>query len=404
MRCANRNRALVLAGVMALMSTASVAPARAMAAEADDLRPEPEITVIPIGPPGSLGADLSERGHVAYHARDIGPEEEGGAFRWYRGDAVRVAPAAGPGAFADAVAVNDRGQVVGYTSDYEGIGPNGFVWTDGVYTPVPTPSGISYAVDVNNSGHVLLNRDPDSYPSDILYLQAGVLIGDQEVTSPVFPGQRPIVGVAINDRGTVIGNAEAENDQFRLTGYAWRPGREPVSLSTYGGYSRAFEINDRGTILGWGTTADGRSSTVLWRHGRMIEVGLHIHDTPFWGDDRLNNRNQVVGQMQTPTGETHAALWSRGRLVDLGTLGGPSSLALGVNDRAEVVGLSERSDGTYSAFLWRDGTMIDLGALTGQPNVVAFEINDRGQVLGLRNDPSGGVVPQSYLWETRPKR
>jgi probable HAF family extracellular repeat protein len=315
-----------------------------------------------------------------------------------------VTPPVGEGAFGQAEAVNDRGQVAGYTWDLHGIGPNAFVWTDGVYTPVPTPTGISYGVDINNAGHVLLNRDPDSYPGEFIYLQAGVLIGDREITSPVFPGQRPIVGVAINNRGTVIGNAEDEADPSRLTGYVWRPGRDPVSLSTFGGYSRAFEINDRGTVLGLGTTEDGRTTTVLWRRGRLTEVGLQIHENRYWRDDRLNNRNQVVGQIQTATGETHAALWSRGRTIDLGTLGGPTSIAIGINDRGEVVGTSERSDGTSSAFLWRDGTMIDIGVLTGRPNVGAYEINDRGQVLGLVSDIMNAVPRQTYLWETRPKR
>ncbi|MFF3864591.1 hypothetical protein [Micromonospora sp. NPDC001898] len=74
------------------------------------------------------------------------------------------------------------------------------------------------------------------------------------------------------------------------------------------------------------------------------------------------------------------------RMVDLGTLGGDSSYASAMNDRGDVVGRAQTANGTYHGFLWRHGRMIDLGAFN------PTDVNDRGQVIGSRDDGSGGYV------------
>ena len=85
-------------------------------------------------------------------------------------------------------------------------------------------------------------------------------------------------------------------------------------------------------------------------------------------------------------GETARAT-TRYRLLDLGTLGGDSSFATAMNDRGAVVGRAQTADGTYHGFLWRRGIMHDLGALS------PTDINNRGQVIGTRDDVGG-----AYLW------
>ncbi|MEV2236611.1 hypothetical protein [Micromonospora sp. NPDC049891] len=86
---------------------------------------------------------------------------------------------------------------------------------------------------------------------------------------------------------------------------------------------------------------------------------------------------------------TAAASVSRAdyRAVDLGTLGGDSSYATAMNDRGDVVGRAQGADGIYRGFLWRHGRMIDLGAFS------PTDVNDRGQVVGVRDDGPG-----AYVW------
>jgi probable HAF family extracellular repeat protein len=211
-------------------------------------------------------------------------------------------------------------------------------------------------------------------------------------------------GVAMNNRGDVVGNAAGPEDS-NARARIWRPGHVPVPLGGIRGgiYSLAMDINDRGTVLGSAVTPEGDAAMFVWRRDRITDLGtLGGRNTGYGisglyvGADQLNARGDAVGFSQTAAGADHAFLWSDGRMIDLGTLGGTNSYAWGVNDRGDVVGASETADGRRSAFLWQDGVMIDLGALTGSPGGgYASAINNRGQVIGRNGE--GRVV----LWETR---
>ena len=50
-------------------------------------------------------------------------------------------------------------------------------------------------------------------------------------------------------------------------------------------------------------------------------------------------------------------------MTDLGVLGGAFSDAFDINDRGEIVGQSETTSGAVHAFLFKDGVMHDLGTL-----------------------------------------
>jgi probable HAF family extracellular repeat protein len=97
----------------------------------------------------------------------------------------------------------------------------------------------------------------------------------------------------------------------------------------------------------------------------------------------------------------HAALWYKGLKTDIGKggLGGPNSLAFGVNERGQAVGEAQTSvpngedfcgftangllpsPTTCRPFLWQNGVMKALPTLGG-PNGVANMINNRGVVVG----------------------
>src|SRR5436309_1733969 len=115
----------------------------------------------------------------------------------------------------------------------------------------------------------------------------------------------------------------------------------------------------------------------------------------------INDVGQIIGTSATASGTSHAFLWSNGTMADLGSLGsaGPSD-GRGINNRGQVVGGTvDANNSQYHAFLWDHGTMSDLGTLRGYNLSQAQAINDAGQVVGFSGDPSMGGLGHAFLWD-----
>ena len=84
-------------------------------------------------------------------------------------------------------------------------------------------------------------------------------------------------------------------------------------------------------------------------------------------------------------------------ITDLGTLpGGSFSQATAINNRGQVVGYGDTPSGTR-AFLWtRVGGMQSLPGLRTSPFTIAFDINNKGQVAGWSF--INGVGRRAFLW------
>ena len=81
----------------------------------------------------------------------------------------------------------------------------------------------------------------------------------------------------------------------------------------------------------------------------------------------------------------------------LGTLGGPNSFAFNINERTEVVGEADLPSGQLRAFLWTAARgMRSLGTLGG--NSSAGSNNDRGDVVGISEIRPGSDVVRAFLW------
>lgn len=114
----------------------------------------------------------------------------------------------------------------------------------------------------------------------------------------------------------------------------------------------------------------------------------------------INDHGTVVGYAQTDSGLDHAVMWTGGQTIDLGTLG-LWSFAYAVNNHDEVVGDSRASsDGHTHAVLWRDGTIVDLGGVEGYETTWAYDINDSDQIIGSSyHDPSGRDPGHTVMWK-----
>lgn len=118
----------------------------------------------------------------------------------------------------------------------------------------------------------------------------------------------------------------------------------------------------------------------------------------------LNNAGQVVGGSSLGDGPLrHAYVWSkRSGMIDLVTPGGGSSTAVAINNRGQVAGNSDASDSSAHAFRWSAaGGMEDLGLFApGLGNFTsATAINDDGLVAGWGTVANG--ERHAFAWTRR---
>lgn len=188
-----------------------------------------------------------------------------------------------------------------------------------------------------------------------------------------LPDGAPVSAFAINERRQVVGWAFGSNG---LRGFLWQNG-VLTELGTFGGdESTAFDVNNRGQVLGVSRTADNDIHGFVFTAGTMLDIG------PVAFASAINNRGQVAGGSFTPAGSLEAFIWTNGSRTHLGVLPGADySTANDINDRRQVVGQSQVGEWTR-AFLWDQGRMVDLGTLPGGLWAVAYKINNRGQVVG----------------------
>lgn len=179
-----------------------------------------------------------------------------------------------------------------------------------------------------------------------------------------------------------------------------------IDLGTLGGeYSSARAINNLGQIVGESTTDSEDTHAFI-----LTPEDIDTDGTPdvWYKDDDLdgvndlmtdleplggtfssaydiNELSQVVGDSSTETGYT-AFIWTQsGGMESIAPLTGDScSRARGINDLGQVVGMSYICEQFFAsrAFIWSEsGGIQDLGTLGGN-QVVAYDINNHGQVVG----------------------
>lgn len=134
--------------------------------------------------------------------------------------------------------------------------------------------------------------------------------------------------------------------------------------------------------------------------------------------EAVNDRGDVVGWADTVEGRHHAFLYSGGVIRDLGTLlGGEESYATSINDRGQVAGYSDinafgpQFPEIVEGFVWDENGMRSLAALFcpcsfntryGRSN--AYALNNEGWVAGESETVRGSWVVHAALWrDTAPE-
>jgi probable HAF family extracellular repeat protein len=283
------------------------------------------------------------------------------------------------GGLSHASAINDRGQVVGYSST-PAFETHAFVWTAGEGMRDLGTLGGSYSVatDINDRGQVVgystAALDSEEYHAFIWMPEHGMI--------DLGLGQ----AFHINNRGEATG-VETSAQRALL----WTSSGARIVLAEP--FSFAAAANDFGVVVGtlmgqaylWTPAAGGYSAATLpvtWQFAPLA----------------MNNRGVVAGFLYN----SYAAIWSEAAGVQtLAALARVEGQAASINDLGQAVGLSDRVEPGSRAVLWR-GTAdpVDLGALGTTQSWFqswATDINNFGQIAGGSQTDSGGW--HATLWQ-----
>jgi probable HAF family extracellular repeat protein len=294
------------------------------------------------------------------------------AFIWKNGKMLDLGTLGGK--VSNAVAINERGQVIGQSTTKSGRS-RAFLWQNGKMRDLGVLPGDtdSEAVAINGRGQVVgcSSGEPvfPEFDDTVLPCTRGsafVWENGKMRDLGALPGDRDVSAVSINDRGWIIGTSSPGTRGGGEQAFLWRSG-QMIALGKLGALSSTpIDLNERGQIVVETTEPD---RVFLWedRKTRIIQRG----DSHIVG---INDRGQIVGS----TLSDRVFLWEKGRTRYLGEWS-PSVL----NERGQIAGMGVRPD---HPLLWENGTRFSLPLLPGRETGQAVALNERNQIVGWSGD------------------
>jgi len=276
----------------------------------------PEYRVTVLGPANSYANDINAAGVVVgTYYTGISGLSPSRAFINRGNGLVNLGTLSGNN--SDAVAINDKGQVLGNWTTRNGQ-QRGFLYYQGRRRDIgAVPGKVTTYTDINNAGYITAIGSAPSFSDGVRsYLRA--------------PG-----------------------GQFRDIGNL--PFDEPT-------LTNALALNNRKQIAGESGPLifpDQPLRAFTWTAGVMRDLG-DFGFTPN-GGQAINERGQITGYMSVPQGfrDRIAFLYSNGRLINIdgrAPVDGRYSVGAGINNHGHVVGSSDH----LSGFIWRGRRMESL--------------------------------------------
>ncbi|GAB3899785.1 hypothetical protein GCM10029964_086180 [Kibdelosporangium lantanae] len=252
-------------------------------------------------------------------------------------------------------------------------------------------------VAINNRGTVIGNGRLAAYMETVRWDRDGKFV-QLQFDSEFSRTQAQ----AINDDDTAVGSAAAQSGEERAARWGADGGLTLLQSLPDSNHSWASAINMRGEIVGGALTREYVTVPVRWDHGGNVTV----LETPsgMWSGRAtgINDNGVVIGEVVGPDSQTHhAARWDEhGHVKVLDALpNGSWSQADHVDKTGVVAGASDDGTGQSYAVRWdRNGHVIKLDTLGGSYGAVK-DMNRNGVMTGNAANTMGS--DRAVRWSPR---
>jgi probable HAF family extracellular repeat protein len=291
------------------------------------------------------------------------------------------------GANSVALGISNKGEVVGYS--FQGEDYRAFLYSssDQSLTEVGSLGGkINAACAINDAGQVTgYSQDGDGNLLAFLFSRA-----QPTVSLGTLDGASTSEAFGINSRGTVVGDSQSGPRNHRPVMFSNGSvqdlgiggSNQPDDLET------AYAINDAGQIVGTHLAENNAFHAFVFSNGKVTDLATLGGAN---GEALAINKNgQIAGDSDTREGSPHAFVFVHSQLKDLGTLPGfdSASYARGINNSGDIVGESD-SPSRKRAFLYTQGRLFALDELVENLSEagftsldVAYGISNQGWIVG----------------------
>jgi probable HAF family extracellular repeat protein len=323
------------------------------------------------------------------------------------------------GTRSTALSINNNGQIVGYSSTYNGKYHATLFDSTGAGNNINlrtiTDGGDSYAYSINDRDQIIgwayTNKPDPSY----MYRHAILFdpTGAGHNTDLGTLGGNSSMAYSINDNGQIAGGANTNSKDYHVTLFDPTGANNNIDI----GRGDARAINNQGQIVGQAYNSSGILHATLFDStdaANNIDLGSLSNLNSY--ANSINDSGQIVGYGYLNTGWEHAVLFDStgaGNNIDLGTFGGNSSMAYSNNNNNQIVGTATYPGGSSSnahATLFDStgaGHNIDLNAFlppnSGWLLVRAYSINDNGWIVGEGYSPNNPAYLSAYLLKPIPE-
>lgn len=231
---------------------------------------------------------------------------------------------------------------------------------------------------------------------------------------------------AINDRGDIVGFADANTGKSPDHAILWKGGEVEgaVDLGVLPGYvsSEAYGVNDDRVVFGLLYDKKERTFPFRWENGHMTVLKgpngqlLHSDNPGSGGRNAINSRGEMAWTMVVD-GRRRAVRWTAdGNATFLPALPGHRwTDAFGINDDGVVSGWSSRISNKIeeeNPVLWsRSGKVVPLKTAPGRTDGIAEATNRSGLTVGYLGNVGTDGMPgvantdperdNAVVWQSR---